>query len=359
MSAAELPDPLGFTARALAARGALVEVEGARAVALLPAPLAAELSLPEELAVSAHPVEGGAAVACGIGSPLLERLAADARRAVPWVALAPDVDAPKVSHATGLAARAVVRNGLAEVLDASVGDVTYARASVAWAVEADDRYEGVLHVAAGPDGAERDARVQALLEPAAHDGAAATLDAPSLRPLLRALPERISSALEGAVGDALASIERRHARDHDRMCEYFAGLVAEVGAGRRKVDPATRAARAATIAAERDARLRDLTVRYTPKVTATPVALTFAKLPAVRVRLRVRRRKGERELRVTLPGAAQALDLLACDGCGGSTARPALCDDRMHVLCERCAPNAQGRLDCLACERARRERRGR
>ncbi len=350
-----LPDPLSFTTRALAARGALVETHGAEAVALLPPALGKALNAPEELLVATHPREGAAAVACGIGSPLLERLSAEARRSTPWALVAPAADAPKVSHATALAGRLVVRNGLAEVVDAAVGTAVYARVTMAWAVEADDRYEGLFAVELGPDRGEP-AGLGSLLDVTARedDEPPARADSAVLAAVLAPLAGRARRALTAASRDALESIERRHARDHQRMTEYFAGLVAEVGAGRRKVDPAVAASRAAALVAERDARLRDLVVRYTPKVTAVPAAMVFATLPVVRVRLRVRRRKLDRELRVVLPATAQALDLLACDGCDEGTARPALCDDRLHLVCERCAPQAQGRFACVACARPRR-----
>ena len=356
MSAAELPDPLAFTERALSVRGALVERSDARLTALLPPSLARELGLPEEFTAATLPSGDGDAVACGVGSPLLERLAADARRRAPWVLLASAVDAPKVSHATTLAGRLVVRNGLVDVLDAASLDALYVRVTLAWSVEADDRYEGALHVAMGPDGGEPDAEVMPLLDPSARVSPVASNDPDALRGALSAAPERLSRALIEAASEALASIERRHARDHARMTEYFAALIAELGAGRRKVDPATLSSRASALASERDARLRDLSLRYAPKVTVEPAALVFAKVPAVRMRVRLRRRKAERQLTVTLPATARALDLLACEGCGGVTARPALCDDRLHTLRKRCAPQAQGRLDCPACTRPKRAR---
>jgi hypothetical protein len=40
---------------------------------------------------------------------------------------------------------------------------------------------------------------------------------------------------------------------------------------------------------------------------------------------------------------------LACSGCDAATARPLACDDRLHLLCEVCAPSAQGRPLCPAC----------
>lgn len=345
---ADLPDPLDFVARALAARGALAEPEGDGVVALLPPDLSRALEVPESF--TAGVVGDERAVPAGIGSPLLDRLAADVRRATPWCAVAPRVDPPRPSHATSMAARVVVRNGVAAVVDATSGDAVYARTSAAWSVEADDRYEGVVHACASSDGGEPDAQFAELLDLSARpEVPALALAADDARPALAALPARVTARIAEAVVDALSSIERRHARDHERMSAYFAGLVAELSTGRRRVDPAVLAAKAQALTAERDARLRDLAVRYAPRLTSAPVALVVARVPAVRVRLRVRRRKSERELRVTLPGGAASLDRLACDGCAGSTLRPALCDDALHVLCERCAPQAQGRLACPAC----------
>jgi hypothetical protein len=42
-----------------------------------------------------------------------------------------------------------------------------------------------------------------------------------------------------------------------------------------------------------------------------------------------------------------------CAGCGGATDQPAACDDRLHMLCEACAPQVQGRLSCRACAPSR------
>jgi hypothetical protein len=69
----------------------------------------------------------------------------------------------------------------------------------------------------------------------------------------------------------------------------------------------------------------------------------------VHVRLRVRRRKGERELLLRLPAGAHGFDRLACEGCAGTTERPALCDEQLHILCETCVPQATGRPKCPAC----------
>jgi len=60
----------------------------------------------------------------------------------------------EVSHATALAGRLVVRNGLRRRWSTpAVGTAIYAPVTMAWAVEADDRYE-VLRGGAGADRGE-------------------------------------------------------------------------------------------------------------------------------------------------------------------------------------------------------------
>jgi len=71
--------------------------------------------------------------------------------------------------------------------------------------------------------------------------------------------------------------------------------------------------------------------------------------PAAFVRVRVRRRKAEREVELRWPAGAAAPDGLACDGCGRGTLRPAACDDALHLLCDHCLPHAEGRPPCPAC----------
>jgi hypothetical protein len=85
------------------------------------------------------------------------------------------------------------------------------------------------------------------------------------------------------------------------------------------------------------------------RVSLEPLAVVTFVVPAVTVRLRVRRRKREGEMALRLPAGASCLDRVTCAGCGTPTGRPALCDDRLHALCEACVPQIQGRPECAAC----------
>ncbi len=344
-----VPDVLAFTRWALTRRGALLEEEdGDEVMALLPPELSRELGLAEEVRLSA--VEAAGTVGCGLGTPLLEAVVGEARREVPVAAVRLGEPVPKAGHARSLAGRYVIRNGVAEVLEVAGGEGTYLVAWLAYVAEADERYEGVvavgLHAREGalPDegfiaGCEvgSEGWLEPWPEPEVVPGAEQWLARHAL-----AVEER---ALRG-VREATA---RRHARDHERLAEYYAAMVAEARAPRRKVDAAAVEAKVRHLLAERDSKLRDLADRFTLRVHTRLAAALWVAAPVARVRLRVRRRKGERELVLRLPSGAHGFDRLPCEGCAGTTERPALCDERLHVLCEVCVPQATGRPRCPAC----------
>lgn len=111
------------------------------------------------------------------------------------------------------------------------------------------------------------------------------------------------------------------------------------------------AAKVAHLAAERHAKLSELGQRLSLRVSVGPVAILLVSVPVTEVRVRVRRRKREGEILLRLPAGASALDLVACDACAGATAKPLVCDDALHRICERCLPSAEGRPRCPACAR--------
>ncbi|KYF63834.1 hypothetical protein BE11_16110 [Sorangium cellulosum] len=350
-----LPSPLEFVVEALAEGGALAEREEARAVALLPPRLAAELEVSEECALALYPDRDGD-VACGLGSTLLERLIARARVRPVSTSVRLAVDPPRTAHARAAADRFVLRNGLCEPGQISTGTAAYVAASVAYSVEADDRREGLVRViVSAHDGGEPDAAVAAHMDLAWPSA----LVLPSAAPLSadgRAadwIALRAEQAVRAAVQPLLGEVERRHARDHERIVSYFADLIAEARAPRRRADPKAVEAKVAHLVAERDVKLEALPGRFAAKVTCSVAALVSAEVPAALVNVRLRRRKEARDLVVRLPAGASSLDRLTCEACGAATARPAACDDRMHLLCEACAPNAQGRIACPACAKRR------
>lgn len=346
-------DPLGFALEALAARGALVEQAPDGAMALLPADAARHLGLAEEVRLGLD-LDAPGVVPCGLGTPLLERLVGHARARTPVATVHLDLDAPRMPQARAAAERFVVRNGLADLVDATPGESTYVAAAIAWVAEADDRWEGAFTVVAeARDGGAPDEEFAALLDPAhvlARRSPATVTIPPSAA---QWIARRAASTARATVMEIRDSVARRQARDHARIVEYYAALIAEARTPRRTTAPEAIAAKLGQLVAEREAKVRDLATRYSVRVSLAPAAVVCATVRAVNLRFHLRRRKAERELSLRLPAGARALDRIACEGCPTTTARPALCDERLHVLCEECLPSAQGRPRCPACAHAR------
>jgi hypothetical protein len=355
---AALPDPVEWAADALLAAGALVERDVDGWTALLPEDLARDLGVREvcRLVPRAEGPARDELLVCGMGTPALDRLTAlgEDRTAVAAARLA--VEAPRAGQARALAERFVVRNAPSDPIDVTPSLATYLVGWLAWTAEADDRYDGVVRTATCiDDGGAADPGLLELADPlavpACFEPAARSAGAAALQRALELSAGRAQRSLGPALDEVRTRIARRLRRDHERIAEYFEQLARDARAPRRRLEPAAVAARLAHLAAERDAKLRALGERYRLRVRLEPIALLELHVPALRVRIRVRRRKLAGELALRLAPGASALDPLACAACSGVTAQPVLCDDRLHVLCEGCAPLAQGRPPCAACRR--------
>jgi hypothetical protein len=353
-------DPLGFVADELAARGALVERGEADALAVLPPPLARGLDLPETCALAA--TAGPQVVGCGLGSPLLDRLVSDVRASVAVASVTWLADAPRLVNAGRLADRIVVRNGVADLLGVALASATYLAGVFVWTAEADDRYQGMTTAvvnattAAEPD-PESLAAITALIA-GGDDRVAEERDARGATRGARTLATRSVLAIGPRLDEVGAAVARRRDRERSRIDEYFASLISEARRPRRQVTRGAIEARVAALHAEHQAKLRDLGVRYTVRVRIEPVALVAVAMRIAEIRIRLRRRKGERELALHVPPHARTPDALGCVACAGTTRAPLLCDDALHVLCETCAPDAGGRPRCPACRPGRDARRG-
>ena len=253
--------------------------------------------------------------------------------------------------AESLAARLVIRNGVAEVVGTGSATATYVVAAVAWVAEADDRYQGLITlVLDAATGAEPDLLGQAALVRvvAGHDAEPLERSAIVEDPATM-LARRGADRFRGGLGAIEAAVARRRDREADRQIAYFRQLVAEARRPRRQVARTAIAARVAAIEAEAAAKRRDLDVRYTLRLRLVPAALVVVTARVTEVRVRLRRRKNQRELALRVPAAARQIDAVACAACTATTRSILLCDDALHALCEACAPIATGRPHCGAC----------
>lgn len=352
MSALPLPDPIRFAVRALEARDALSDEDEQGPYLLLPEKEARVLQVPTELRLAERPDTPGS-VFCGLGSSLLDQLCQGLRSEPVGTSVRLDAPAPRPAQATSLAQRLVFRNAIHEVQDAGPMLTTYLTLALTYVAEADDRNEGLLvKTVALADGAEPDSSLRAVLDPTGWSEDLPLEPWPpedSSAALARLLP-RLQRQVEAVhLPPLLDSLGRRKQRDHERIEAYFAELIGEARAPRRKTDEEAIARKVEHLLSERDTKLRDLDARYALRVRIQVAAVVQTAVPSLVVKVLVRRRKESREVRVRLPARAAALDTFRCEGCGEATTRPAVCDLKLHLLCEACVPVAQGRFDCPAC----------
>ena len=351
-------DPLGFVVDELSARGALVERGDHGALAVLPPLLARSLDLPDTLTLT--DVGSDHAIGCGLGSPVLDRLASTVRATVPVASITSLAEPPRTATAERFADRVVVRNGVADVLGASHASVAYLAGIFVWTAEADDRYQGMTVVAANAaTGAEPDPRCRAMIESLIAGADAHIVESRDARGATggaAVVARRAALAIGPRLEEVGVAVARRRDRERARINEYFASLLAEAKRPRRQVAPGAIEARVAALHAEHASKLRDLTARYTLRIRLDPIALVAIAMRVIELRIRLRRRKGEREMPLHVPPYAKTPDALACVACPGTTRAPLLCDEALHVLCEACAPDTAGRPRCPACRPGRMSR---
>lgn len=129
-----------------------------------------------------------------------------------------------------------------------------------------------------------------------------------------------------------------------KQCVFDSAKQVRAGASRSNF---TRKRRA--LSADRAAKLEALSARFVLRIELVPIALRLLEVPSGFVALTLRRRKATRHLELEYDAATRQLVAPRCDGCQGSAARPAVCDDALHLLCETCAPRSEGRVACAAC----------
>jgi hypothetical protein len=346
MTAADLPQITRFVARALEFQGGLVEAEGDALLALLPKDLAGSLGLDEQVRLEASGAGGG--IPYGLGTPLLEALVEKGRSSTPFALAEREAALPNDAVLHALAEKLPLRNAVSRILKIERAQDPYLACAFAWTVEADERHEGVVLGVVHPgDGARpADDFLSGWAPEASRQASSGDFSLEQAPVWLSRLGRHL---LVPTSASAVALTERRRVRDHGRIETYYAKLISEARHPRRKAEPAVIAAKVEHLLHERDQRLGDLEHRYAVRASARVAALLLLRSPVARITLEVRRRKMTRNLVFRVPAGVRGFDRLPCDACDGWAEEPLFCDDAMHVLCERCAPNAAGRPRCERC----------
>ena len=147
----------------------------------------------------------------------------------------------------------------------------------------------------------------------------------------------IRSRLDGFLG----SLERRRARDLQRMREYYKTIDEEI---RRKIarlaskEDARKSEvnRLAATARTYEARSAELLERYRVRVRVTGVAALACAIPGYEIRVQLLRRSARTEASFSWNPFDRKIEPRCCDACLLATEAAVFCDDRVHYLCLEC-----------------------
>ncbi len=356
-----MSDPLDICARFLEVEGAAVDRTPGGIEAVVPERIVTALGLPDEFVRLADaPGDGGGFVAAGYGSALLERVAGLATAGVP-VARA-DVLGAAADKAVG--ARALERFDFLNAAVTSGAEAESKGLDRAWwfryAIEADERVEGLFVVGTSAQDAPLRGLAEALADPRRlvepRDPASFPSTAGSLVAAWPVAASESLARLSAPLTTFIRAVGRRHARDRRRIETYYRDLIAEMrrDLARRVLSPegvARREAKIEATARDRLAKLADLDDKYAVRVSLTLAAVLCLRVPRRSCDLTVRRRSQQFHFPVVYDGFVQDFDPVTCQCCGASTYAVGFCDEALHALCRSCLgrTGGAGRRGCPAC----------
>lgn len=356
-----MPGPLDLCARFLEAEGAAVERSNGLVEAVVPGEVAQALGLRQEFVrLVEMPGEARDAVPAGYGSALLDRVLTLAADGV-FVARA-DVTGSAADKAVG--ARALERFNFLNAAVAAGTETASDGVDIAWwfryAIEADERVEGLLAVGTSARGAPLPAIIAALEDPRRLRDTSGSGD---LRDVTRGLTEFHAQALceaarglAGPLAHFVHAVGRRHARDRRRIETYYRDFLLEMrrDLARRTFTAEGAARREAKIEAtarDRLAKVADLEDKYAVRISLALAGVLGLRVGRRTCVLTVRRRAQQFHFPVYYDGLAQDFDPETCRCCGASTYAVGFCDEALHVLCRACLgrTGGAGRRGCPAC----------
>jgi hypothetical protein len=161
----------------------------------------------------------------------------------------------------------------------------------------------------------------------------------------------------------LAGMERRMARDLERLHAYHSDLRKEAAARRdeRKRNGASEDAlkadqmRLEAIEREYHTKVADLRRKYAMSVEIRFLQALRVDMPVRRAAVTVLRRKSTRQTHLDWNPITRRFDLFPCEGCWTSPRVYCVCDDRLHWVCPSCfcACPSCGKESCRACHPAK------
>ena len=336
------PEIFSFSSQVLERYGGLVEQGSDHLLALLPAPLAHRLELPEEVQL------GGDGAPLLYGSPLLDRLIHLATQEVPI--LYGQVEVPylkKAGFEQLIGQDLSFVDGQARLVSRAEARTSYMVLVCHYVALSDERKEGLvqagIHEGSGaliPDLEGRRSEFQLqFFEPG---------KIPPHFPIR--LEQAVSGALKSArarieaeLSDFLSSMRRRLHRDVRNTREYYEALEKEMeeSLGHPHLTDGQRQERAVKIQElpqELARKIADLEHKYQVQVTITGCAALRLLVPVVQIMIEIKYHRFQRTAQVIWNPIIRRFDPLVCERCQETirTVYPREKDSQILLLCPSC-----------------------
>lgn len=168
--------------------------------------------------------------------------------------------------------------------------------------------------------------------------------------IARALQPRMRAEL----APFLDGLERRMARDLERLHNYHSSLQAEVASrliersrkGENGQAEQRERLRLEAIEREYRAKVADLQRKYAMTVKVDLTQVLRISMPVYRLELLILRRKNRRKCHLDWNPLARRFDCLPCEACWSGVKTHFVCDDKLHLLCPSCLS------PCAACRKS-------
>lgn len=326
-----------FAAALLERRGALVDwpADAEQGMAILPAEIARELGVREELALHDTVRDGGVCVS--LASEFLDQIA-------PLVAAEPmaaRLDAPALYLKSGDLGQAVERqyqwiNAKVAVRGATPEAVEYQAWTFQAALRSEDLWESLLTVHInGRSGAEVELPDPLGLHELAAGGEGDPIQPALYKQAVRGAVRR----LENLAAPFVARMEARLERDRARLREYYGALLEEQnhpGRTRKEIGPEEREASQRVVELELRRKLAELRERYAIGAHITPVALVRTRMTVLAVDCMVLRRKARAIRRLYWNPLIKQFEPLRCHRCDAAIYAVGFSDDNVEPTCAAC-----------------------
>ena len=337
------PELLSFASEFLQEQGALIEEQSEGLVALLPAPLADLLGLPEETRL------GTEEAPLLYGSPLLDRLIGLATRDVPVVYGQIEVPYLKKAGFEKLIGQDIrFADGQIRVGTRAEARTTYLVLVCHYLAMSDERKEGLVRIGVHEGTGAVIEGFEDLWQEARPDFFPAGKVPPHfpvhLEKAFSAAMRRSRSVTETELSDFLSSMQRRLGRDVSNTREYYEALSAEMegSLSHPNLTESQRQERIAKIRELPDEMARkivDLEHKYQVEVSVKARAALRFLVDVAQVSLDLKYRKLSRPVRVIWNPVTKCLDPLTCERCRETTrtVHPTTEGSEIVLLCPSCS----------------------